>query len=177
MIMEIGRFISRVAPCSPVTCDDGFISRKSDRETQLWCDCIDSVARLMEASHLTSNTPNSVATIQALIFLKQSRKLGMHPPVMIDQEPAGGIIVTFEEEDTSDEWTFYNSGEVEFTKYIDNKVVLLQSVGRVKYGCPNISKYSSNWIEPTSSASFPVRPVPARRPAESFFEHDLVSSW
>jgi len=174
MILKIARYITVVTPSSSVTSDGGFISGKSDRDKQLWNDCIHSVTKVMEASHLrSSSTANSVAKNKALSFLRQSRKLGMHPPVMIDQEPAGGIIVTFEEEDTSDEWTFYNSGEVEFTKYVDNKVVVLQNAGLGKDGCPNISKYSSNWIEPISSASYSMRPV-VRRKTES---PDLVASW
>jgi len=176
MIMEIARYRPLATISSSVTSDDGLISGKRDRDKQLWSDCIVSVASVMDASRLTGNTPNSVATSQAIKFLKRSRQLGMRPPVMIDQEPAGGIIVTFEEEDTSDEWTFYNSEEVEFTKYIDNKVVLLQSIGGAKNDCPNVSKYSSNWIEPTGSALFSSRPV-ARRQTECHVEPDLVTSW
>lgn len=166
---------------SIVTCVDvselSLIAGLSAGENDKWTQCIESIERLGNDLSSTSNPPNFEARHLAIKFLKEARRQGYSPPLMIDQEPAGGFIVTFEEEKTLREWTFYNSGEVEFTKYIDNKVVLLQSVSRAYYGFQNASKYASNWTEQASSAMYQARTIESQRPTRARRERDLVDSW
>jgi len=152
-----------------------WVNRKN--ESSEWEQCIRSAVEAMRRPVKDDESPNYFTYVLALRLLKEARKTGAQPPIRIDQEPTGGLIVTFEEENETDEWTFYNSGQLEFTKYIDNKVVLLEHFESHETRFRDMTDAQSEWDCSDALSSQCVTKVRATRHQEWRHKDDLVHSW
>lgn len=181
--MTRANYETRSDPFSVVTSIENSDPWLSTRESDEWDQCINTVANLNCDLSLSNDKPNAKAIILTLQFLRDTRRIGHAPPLVIDQEPTGGIIVTFENENKSDEWTFYNSGEIEFTKYVDNKVVQLQRVRRPKAVLPVATlNFLGRWDSSELTSSPVAKPPPVTKPRKSkcqamSSERHLIKSW
>ncbi len=175
--MKRARHETRLALNSILTSEESSERWNSVGESPEWTHCINTIARLMSKPRSDSSSPNAKAKRQTLGFLKDARRSGKLPPLMIDLEPTGGIIVTFEEDNKSDEWTFYNSGEIEFTKYIDNKVVHLQLVESPATNCSDATMAFLGWEQDDLISPFRVSRAHVIKHLEPQSEDDLVYSW
>jgi len=152
-----------------------WVNRKN--ESSEWEQCIRSAVEAMRRPVKDDESPNRLTYVRALRLLKDMRKTGAQPPIRIDQEPTGGLIVTFEEENQTDEWTFYNSGQLEFTKYIDNKVVLLEQYPSDEAKFRDMTEAQSEWDCSEALSSQCVTNFRPTRHQERRHQDDLVHPW
>ncbi len=74
--------------------------------------------------------------------LQRLRSRGQPAPALVDREPSGGLIVDFVEGDSTFQWTFYNDGREEYTRYVHGIAVdMLMS------DSPSTLSPRSQWID------------------------------